>query len=269
MTPLHHRRAVDELRASGQHGELPEAFHDVGGDRDNSGCPTGTGAESSPARAPRRAPSRFRDSRTPERIRKLRCWRGRHRMMRLIEDRDPDDQPQSTAGLDHPRSRSCGTFVIAADTRAVQGFGAFRLGESCRGRLMACKSSGPRPCWVSPAAPLLPADRTGRATRRTEGARNFGLVAEIPAQHKILARAWEWPRDSPETPPWYALHAPYADEYLRRQMHDLLGLRSRVEDVGADRKNPRRVGWGPRPSRRNAGRRPRSICRILRVCFGD
>jgi len=76
-----------------------------------------------------------------------------------------------------------------------------------------------RSCWSHPAA-ITDADRTDRDAKK---ALEFGLVApgNLPPD-KLLSRAFELRGDSPETHPWYSLHAPSLTEYLRRQMHDLL-----------------------------------------------
>src|SRR5229473_3363746 len=68
----------------GPHGELPEAFHDVGADRDNRVVIlTGTGAEFS---GPRATPgtSSFPSRPPAERIDRIH-WEGRHLLMRLLE----------------------------------------------------------------------------------------------------------------------------------------------------------------------------------------
>ena len=68
----------------GPHGELPEAFHDVGADRDNRVVIlTGTGAEFS---GPRATPgtSSFPVRPPAERIDRIH-WEGRHLLMRLLE----------------------------------------------------------------------------------------------------------------------------------------------------------------------------------------
>src|SRR5229473_3308783 len=67
----------------GPHGELPEAFHDVGADRDNRVVIlTGTGAEFS---GPRATPgtSSFPSRPPAERIDRIH-WEGRHLLMRLL-----------------------------------------------------------------------------------------------------------------------------------------------------------------------------------------
>ena len=66
------------------HGELPEAFHDIGADRDNRVVIlTGTGAEFS---GPRATPgtSSFPTRPSWERIDRIH-WEGRHLLMRLLE----------------------------------------------------------------------------------------------------------------------------------------------------------------------------------------
>src|SRR5262245_61542916 len=68
----------------GPHAELPELFHDIGGDRDNKVVIlTGTGDEFS---GPRATPgtSSFPSRPSVDRIDRIH-WEGRHLLMRLLE----------------------------------------------------------------------------------------------------------------------------------------------------------------------------------------
>ena len=96
------------------HGELPEAFHDIGGDRDNRVVIlTGTGAEFS---GPRATPGTSSFPARPgwERIDRIH-WEGRHLLMRLLEIEVPVISAINGPAWRHSEIPLLCDIVLAAD----------------------------------------------------------------------------------------------------------------------------------------------------------
>src|SRR6202165_50863 len=200
----------------GPHGELPEAFHDVGADRDNRVVIlTGTGAEFS---GPRATPgtSSFRSGPPAERIDRIH-WEGRHLLMRLLEIEVPVISAINGPAWRHSEIPLLCDIVLAADTAQFQDSAHF-------------------PSDVVPGDgmhivyPLLLGLNRGRyflLTGQTLDARKaleFGLVAEVLAPDRLMARAWELAEGLAQKPTLALRYTRLLlTEYLRRQMHDLLG----------------------------------------------
>ena len=110
----------DSLRwGFGPHGELPEAFHDVGGDRDNRVVIlTGAGAEFS---GPRATPgtSSFPTRPPADRIDRIH-WEGRHLLMRLLEIEVPVISAINGPAWRHSEIPLLCDIVLAADTAQFQ-----------------------------------------------------------------------------------------------------------------------------------------------------
>src|SRR5207253_3231477 len=71
----------------------------------------------------------------------------------------------------------------------------------------------------------------------------LGLVAEVLPADKLLARAWELAEDLVRKPTLLLRYTRLLfTEYLRRQMHDLLGYGLARECPGRGRRSRRRAG---------------------------
>jgi enoyl-CoA hydratase/carnithine racemase len=198
------------------HGELPEAFHDIGGDRDNRVVIlTGTGAEFS---GPRATPgtSSFPARPSWDRIDRIH-WEGRHLLMRLLEIEVPVISAINGPAWRHSEIPLLCDIVLAADTAQFQDSAHF-------------------PSDVVPGDgmhivyPLLLGLNRGRyflLTGQTLDARKaleFGLVAEVLPPDRLMARAWELAEGLAKKPTLALRYTRLLlTEYLRRQMHDLLG----------------------------------------------
>ena len=200
----------------GPHGELPEAFHDVGADRDNRVVIlTGTGAEFS---GPRATPgtSSFPTRPPADRIDRIH-WEGRHLLMRLLEIEVPVISAINGPAWRHSEIPLLCDIVLAADTAQFQDSAHFPS-EVVPGdgmHIVDAAAAGPQP------RPLLPADRAD--ARRAAGAQ-FGLVAEILPPDRLMARAWELAEGLAKKPTLALRYTRLLlTEYLRRQMQDLLG----------------------------------------------
>ena len=121
------RHPADDLHTEGEslrwgfgpHGELPEAFHDVGADRDNRVVIlTGTGAEFS---GPRATPgtSSFPTRPRLDRIDRIH-WEGRHLLMRLLEIEVPVISAINGPAWRHSEIPLLCDIVLAADTAQFQ-----------------------------------------------------------------------------------------------------------------------------------------------------
>src|SRR3954466_3054997 len=101
------------------HGELPEAFYDVGADRENKVVIlTGTGAEFSGPRArPAASSSPMRPC--PERIARIH-WEGRHLLMRLLEIEVPVISAINGPAWRRSEIPLLGDIVLASDTAQFQ-----------------------------------------------------------------------------------------------------------------------------------------------------
>ena len=200
----------------GPHGELPEAFHDVGADRDNRVVIlTGTGAEFS---GPRATPgtSSFPTRPGPERIDRIH-WEGRHLLMRLLEIEVPVISAINGPAWRHSEMPLLADIVLAADTAQFQDSAHF-ASDVVPGDGMHI------------VMPLLLGMNRGRyylLTGQTLDARqalDLGLVAEVLAPDKLMARAWELAEGLAKRPTLLLRYTRLLlTEALRRQMHDLLG----------------------------------------------
>jgi enoyl-CoA hydratase/carnithine racemase len=198
------------------HGELPEAFHDIGGDRDNRVVIlTGTGAEFS---GPRATPgtSSFPARPSWDRIDRIH-WEGRHLLMRLLEIEVPMISAINGPAWRHSEIPLLCDIVLAADTAQFQDSAHF-------------------PSDVVPGDgmhivyPLLLGMNRGRyflltgQTLDAKKALELGLVAEVLPPDKLLARAWELAEDLARRPTLLLRYTRLLlTEALRRHMQDLLG----------------------------------------------
>ena len=198
------------------HRELPEAFYDVGADRDNRVVIiTGTGDEFS---GPRATPgtSSF-PSRPPiERIDRIH-WEGRHLLMKLLEIEVPVISAINGPAWRHSEIPLLCDIVLAADTAQFQ--------DSAHFTSDVVPGDGMHIVY-----PLLLGMNRGRyflLTGQTLDARKaleLGLVAEVLPPDRLLARAWELAEGLARRPILLLRYTRLLlTEALRRQMHDLLG----------------------------------------------
>jgi enoyl-CoA hydratase/carnithine racemase len=200
----------------GPHGELPEAFHDIGADRDNRVVIlTGTGDEFS---GPRATPgtSSFPTRPSAERIDRIH-WEGRHLLMRLLDIEVPVISAINGPAWRHSEIPLLCDIVLAADTAQFQDSAHF-MSEVVPGDGMHI------------VYPLLLGLNRGRyflltgQTLDAQKALELGLVAEVLPADRLLARAWELAEDLAKKPTLALRYTRLLlTEYLRRQMHDLLG----------------------------------------------
>src|ERR1700730_9008888 len=198
------------------HGELPDAFYDVGRDRDNRVVIiTGTGAEFS---GPRATPgtSSFPSRPSIERVDRIH-WGGRHLLMNLLNIEVPVLSAINGPAWRHSEIPLLCDIVLAADTAQFQ--------DSAHFASDVVPGDGMHIVY-----PLLLGLNRGRyflLTGQTLDARKaleFGLVAEILSPDKLLARAWELAEDLAKKPTLALRYTRLLlTELLRRQMHDLPG----------------------------------------------
>jgi enoyl-CoA hydratase/carnithine racemase len=206
------------------HGELPELFHDIGADRGNRVVIlTGTGAEFS---GPRATPgtSSFPSRPSIERIDRIH-WEGRHLLMNLLNIEVPMIGAINGPAWRHSEIPLLCDIVLAADTAQFQDSAHF-MSEVVPGDGMHI------------VYPLLLGINRGRyflLTGQTLDAREAqrqGLVAEVLPPDRLLARAWELARELTRKPSLLLRYTRLLfTEYLRRQMHELLGYGLALESL--------------------------------------
>ena len=206
------------------HGELPALFHDIGADRDNRVVIlTGTGAEFS---GPRATPgtSSFPSRPSIERIDRIH-WEGRHLLMNLLNIEVPVISAINGPAWRHSEIPLLCDIVLAADTAQFQDSAHFNS-EVVPGDGMHI------------VYPLLLGINRGRyflmtgQTLDAAEAQRLGLVAEVLAPDRVLARAWELAADLTKRPILLLRYTRLLfTEYLRRQMHDLLGYGLAMESL--------------------------------------
>jgi enoyl-CoA hydratase/carnithine racemase len=195
------------------HGEFPQAFRDVGSDPDNTVVIlTGTGDTYSGPRAAGGTGMRS----TPAAWDRV-YWEGKHLLMSLLDIEVPMISAINGPAWRHSEIPLLCDIVLAADTAQFQDSAHF-------------------PSDVVPGDgmhivyPLLLGLNRGRyflltgQTLDARKAQEFGLVAEVLPADRLMARAWEL-ADELAKKPTLALRYTrlLLTEYLRRQMHDLLG----------------------------------------------
>src|SRR5512132_4640366 len=198
------------------HGELPEAFHDIGTDRENRVVIlTGTGDEFSGPRATQ-GTSSFPTRPAIERIDRIH-WEGRHLLMNLLNIEIPVMSAINGPAWRHSEIPLLCDIVLAAETAQFQDSAHF-ASDVVPGDGMHI---------VYPLLLRLHRGRyfllTGQTLDAAEALR-LGLVAEVLPPDKLLARAWELAKDLARRPTLLLRYTRLLlTEALRRQMHDLLG----------------------------------------------
>jgi enoyl-CoA hydratase/carnithine racemase len=206
------------------HGELPELFSDIGADRDNRVVIlTGTGAEFS---GPRATPgtSSFPSRPSIERIDRIH-WEGRHLLMNLLNIEVPIISAINGPAWRHSEIPLLCDIVLAADTAQFQDSAHF-ASEVVPGDGMHI------------VYPLLLGLNRGRyflltgQTLDAAAAERLGLVAEVLPAERLLERAWELALGLTRKPTLLLRYTRLLfTEYLRRQMHDLLGYGLAMESL--------------------------------------
>ena len=206
------------------HGELPDAFYDVGRDHENRVVIiTGTGAEFSGPRATA-GTSSFPTRPAIERIDRIH-WEGRHLLTKLLEIEVPVISAINGPAWRHSEIPLLCDIVLAADTAQFQDSAHF-ASEVVPGDGMHI------------VYPLLLGMNRGRyflltgQTLDAAAALRLGLVAEVLPPDKLLARAWELAEGLTRKPTLLLRYTRLLfTEYLRRQMHDLLGYGLAMESL--------------------------------------
>src|SRR3981189_2555712 len=174
------------------HAKVPEAFRDIGGDRDNRVVIlTGTGAEFS---GPRATPgtSSFPSRPGWERIDRIH-WEGRHLLMNLLNIEVPMISAINGPAWRHSEIPLLCDIVLAADTAQFQDSAHFNS-EVVPGDGMHI------------VYPLLLGMNRGRyflltgQTLNAQKALELGLVAEVLPADKLMPRAWELASESAKKP---------------------------------------------------------------------
>jgi enoyl-CoA hydratase/carnithine racemase len=206
------------------HGELPELFHDIGADRgDRVVILTGTGDEFS---GPRATPgtSSFPSRPSIERIDRIH-WERRHLLMNLLNIEVPIISAINGPAWRHSEIPLLCDIVLAADTAQFQDSAHF----------MSDVVPGGGMHIVYPL--LLGMNRgryflvTGQTLDAAEALR-LGLVAEVLTPDKLLTRAWQLADDLTKKPTLLLRYTRLLfTEYLRRQMHELLGYGLAMESL--------------------------------------
>jgi enoyl-CoA hydratase/carnithine racemase len=206
------------------HGELPDAFADVGRDRDNRVVIlTGTGDEFSGIRASTgtRSLSQGITANAFDRVH----WEGRALLMNLLNIEVP-----VIAAINGPAWRHCeipllSDIVLASDTAAFQDSAHFMSGM--------LPGDG-----MHILMPMLLGMNRGRyflltgQTLSAQEAKELGLVAEILPPDKVLARAWEHAEMLAQKPTLLLRYTRLMfTEYLRKRMQDLLGYGLAMEGL--------------------------------------
>src|ERR1700756_1927860 len=208
----------------GPHGELPDAFYDVGNDRENRVVIiTGTGTEFS---GPRATPgtSSFPTRPGIERIDRIH-WEGRHLLMKLLDIEVPVISAINGPAWRHSEIPLLGDIVLAADTAQFQDSAHF-ASEVVPGDGMHI------------VYPLLLGINRGRyflmtgQTLDAAEALRLGLGARVLAPEKLMTRAWQLAEDLTRKPTLLLRYTRLLfTEYLRRQMHELLGYGLAMESL--------------------------------------
>ena len=206
------------------HDELAYCFADLANDRENSVVIlTGTGEEFS---GPRATPgtSSFPARPSIDRIDRIH-WEGRHLLMNLLNIEVPMISAINGPAWRHSEIPLLCDIVLAADTAQFQDSAHFNS-EVVPGDGMHI------------VYPLLLGMNRGRyflmtgQTLDAAEALRLGLVAEVLPADELLPRAWDLARDLASKPTLLLRYTRLLfTEYLRRQMHDLLGYGLAMESL--------------------------------------
>ena len=214
----------DSLQWGGiPHQELPEAFADIGSDPDNLVViMTGTGdAFTGPPGTPESTPKR-----TPREWDKT-YWEGKHLLSNLLDIEVPMISAINGPALRHSELPLLCDIVLAAEEASFQDSGHFING--------LIPGDGMHVIY-----PLLLGLNRGRyflLTGQTIGARQaqeLGLVSEVLPRQELLPRAWELAEQLTKQSPLVLRYSRVLlTQYVKRQIHDLLGYGLALEGLGS------------------------------------
>ncbi len=214
----------DSLQWGGiPHQELPEAFADIGSDPDNQVViMTGagdafTGPPGTPESTPKRSPREWDKT----------YWEGKHLLSNLLDIEVPMISAINGPALRHSELPLLCDIVLAAEEASFQDSGHFING--------LIPGDGMHIIY-----PLLLGLNRGRyflLTGQTIGARQaqeLGLVSEVMPRQELLPRAWELAEQLTKQSPLVLRYSRVLlTQYVKRQMHDLLGYGLALEGLGS------------------------------------
>ncbi len=208
----------------GPHTELPDAFNEVGRDRENRVVIlTGTGDVYSGLRATPGA-SAIQKGITAEAFDRVH-WEGRALLINLLNIEVPVIAAINGPAWRHGEIPLLSDIVLASDTAAFQDSAHFMSG--------LVPGDG-----MHIVMPILMGVNRGRyflltgQTLSAQEAKDLGLVAEVLPQDKVLARAWELAEDLTKRPTLLLRYTRLMfTEHLRRRMQDLLGYGLALEGL--------------------------------------
>ncbi len=204
------------------HAEFPEAFHDIGSDPDNKVViMTGTGAVFSGPQATPDAAARL----TPRQWDRV-YWGGKQLLMDLLNIEVPMISAINGPALRHSEIPLLCDIVLAADEATFQDSAHFP-NDMIPGDGMHI------------VYPLLLGMNRGRyflltgQTLTARQAQELGLVNEVLPRRELLPRAWSLAEQLAQRPPLVLRYSRVLlTQYLKRQMHDLLGYGLALEGLG-------------------------------------
>ena len=202
----------------GPHAELPDAFQDVAGDRENKVViMTGTGAEFSGPRVIPKAGHPLFPSRPTAQFTENLVSEGKRLLMNLMNIEVPVISAVNGPAWRHSEIPLLADIVLASDDAAFQDSAHFPGGLV----------PGDGVHVVYPM--LLGANRaryfllTGQVIEAAE-AHRLGLVAEVLPKEKVLPRAWELARELAAKPEVLVRHTrAVLTEPIKRRLQEELG----------------------------------------------
>jgi enoyl-CoA hydratase/carnithine racemase len=208
----------------GPHAELPDAFNDVGRDRENRVVIlTGTGDVYSGVRATPGA-SAIQKGITSTQFDRVH-WEGRALLINLLAIEVPVIAAINGPAWRHGEIPLLSDIVLASETAAFQDSAHFMSG--------LVPGDG-----MHIVMPILMGVNRGRyflltgQTLSAHEAKDLGLVNEVLPQDKVLARAWELAEDLTKRPTLLLRYTRLMfTEHLRKRMQDLLGYGLALEGL--------------------------------------
>jgi enoyl-CoA hydratase/carnithine racemase len=205
------------------HEELPQAFRDIGSDRENRVViMTGSGAAFS---GPRPAPGE--KLRTPPSDWDRIYWEGKHLLGALLDIEVPMISAINGPALRHSELPLLCDIVLAAEDTVFQDSAHFPNG--------LIPGDGMHIVY-----PLLMGLNRGRYFLLTgqilsvQEAQQCGMVAEVLPRSELLPRAWSLAEQIAEQSPLVSRYTRVLlTQYLKRQLVDLLGYGLALEGLGA------------------------------------